>query len=53
MAAIGYWDVVLFGTKLMWELEFFAVKLNFQPFFSTGYGMFWYEILRAKSRARS
>jgi hypothetical protein len=53
MAAIGYWDVVLFSTKLMLELEFFAVKLNFQPSISTGYDMFWYEILRAKSRARS
>jgi hypothetical protein len=29
MAAIGYWDVVLFGIKLMLELEFFAVKLTF------------------------
>jgi hypothetical protein len=53
MAAIGYWDVVLFGTKLMLDLEFFAVKLTFQPSISTGYDMFWYEILRAKSRARS
>jgi hypothetical protein len=53
MAAIGYWDVVLFGTKLMLELEFFAVKLTFQPSISTRYGMFCYEILRAKSRARS
>jgi hypothetical protein len=53
MAAIGYWDVVLFGTKLMLELEFFAVKLILQPSISTGYGMFWYEILRAKSRVRS
>jgi hypothetical protein len=49
MAAIGYWDVVLFGTKLMLELEFFA----FQPSLSTGYVMFWYVILRAKSRARA
>jgi hypothetical protein len=53
MAAIGYWDVVLFGTKLMLDLEFFAVELTFQPSISTGYGMFWYEILRAKRRARS
>jgi hypothetical protein len=53
MAAIGYWDVVLFGTKLMLELEFFTVKLTFQPSISTGYVMFCYEILRAKSRARS
>jgi hypothetical protein len=53
MAVIGYWDVVLFGTKLMLELEFFAVKLTLQPSISTGYDMFWYEILRAKSRARS
>jgi hypothetical protein len=49
MAAIGYWDVVRFGTKLMLELEFFVVKLIFQPSISTGY-MFWYEILRAKRR---
>jgi hypothetical protein len=53
MAAIGYWDVVLFGTKLMLDLEIFSVKLTFQPSVSTGYGMFWHEILRAKSRARS
>jgi hypothetical protein len=52
-ATIGYWDVVLFGTRLMLELEFFAVKLPFQPSISTGYVMFWYEILRAKSRANS
>jgi hypothetical protein len=37
----------------MLDLEFFAVKLTFQLSISTGYGMFWYEILRAKSRARS
>jgi hypothetical protein len=30
------------------ELGFFAVKLTFQPSISTGYDMFWYEILRAK-----
>jgi hypothetical protein len=53
MAAIGYWDVVLFGTKLMVDLEFFVVKLTFQPSISMGYCMFWYEILRAKRRARS
>jgi hypothetical protein len=53
MAAIGYWDVVLFGTNLMVDLEFFAVELTFKPYISTGYVMFWYEILRAKSRARS
>jgi hypothetical protein len=53
IAAIGYWDVVLFVTKLMLDLEFFAVKLTFQPSISTGYVMFWHEILRAKSRARS
>jgi hypothetical protein len=53
MAAIGCWDVVLFGTKIMLELEFFAVKLTFQPSISTGYDMFWYEILKAKSRATS
>jgi hypothetical protein len=29
-----------FGTKLMLELEFFAVKLTFQPSISTGYVMF-------------
>jgi hypothetical protein len=41
IAAIGYWDVVvLFGTKLMLDLEFFAVKLTFQPSISTGYGTF-------------
>jgi hypothetical protein len=53
MAAIGYWDVVLFGTKLILDLEFFAVKLTFQPSISRGYDTFRYEILRAKSRARS
>jgi hypothetical protein len=53
MAAIGYWDVVLFGTKLMLDLVFLAVKPTFQPSISTGYGMFWHEILRAKSRAMS
>jgi hypothetical protein len=53
MAAIGYWDVVLFGTKLLLDLVFCAVKLTFQPSPSTGYGLFWHDILRAKSRARS
>jgi hypothetical protein len=53
MAATGYWDVVRFGTKLMLDLEFFAVKLTFQPSISTGYVTFWYETLRAKCRARS
>jgi hypothetical protein len=53
MAAIDYWDVVHFGTKLMLYLEFFAVKLTFQPSILKGYVMFWYEILRAKCRARS
>jgi hypothetical protein len=53
MAAIAYWDVVLFGSKLMLDLVFFAVKLTFQPSVSMGYGMFWHEILRAKSGARS
>jgi hypothetical protein len=38
MAAIGYWDVVLCGTKLMLDLVFFVVKLTFQPSISTGYG---------------
>jgi hypothetical protein len=33
MAAIGYWDVVLFGTTLMLDLEIFAVKLTFSLLF--------------------
>jgi hypothetical protein len=37
----------------MLDLEFFFFNLTFQPSVSTGYDMFWYEILRAKSRARS
>jgi hypothetical protein len=53
MAAIGFWDVVLFGTKLMLDLVLFAVKPTFQPSISTGYVMFWHEILRAKGSARS
>jgi hypothetical protein len=44
MAAIGYWDVVLFDTKLMLDLEFFAVKLTFQPSISTGYDIFTFMV---------
>jgi hypothetical protein len=33
MAAIGYWDVVVFGTKLMLDLEFLPLNLLFSLLF--------------------